>query len=1668
MTNTGIPKFPADIRRTAWVPVLAAIWIGAGQVLRGAAAPETPEPAAVFTAAVRADTKWLGAAATRMPGTADHDRVQRALFDRVRAIPGVRVWTRSFPLVVPQFTNARLHIDSGAAAGDHRVYPIWPAVVRLPTTPAAGIRGPLVYVGEGKWDELRPKSLRGAIAVMEADGADHWTGAATAGAAAILFLGNSRTDCRDAQANFLPIPVYVPRYYIPDGPLARALRHAGSGIQGRIVCRGKWKKAHATDLWALVPARGGKGGQKALAVLVQTDAAGVVPELSPGADQVVDTALGLELLRHYARHPASRPLLFVFLDGQCIDQLGEREFLGTLATTAKEQRPWLEQDRKTEKTYAEHEALAERLEKEPDFLNRLWKPEFRALHQYVKDEVSREVVGIETVLYPKRLKLHHAAGALKEKLRREVDALDLRRSHYYATQLRMLTARPLDAGTRELSRVLWHRARARMRAQLRQTRARIQEWEKRNALRRALTAALGLPKGTERPLEFALGLDISDAGVAAGPLLYGRFLYNNESANAAPFTRWLSNRTRSKNQSPVFPRSVMPGVDLTPLSGMDSPDSFAVGDVATLTAMCQSFGTAGATWATLDAMRLKADTPLDTVSRLAWDRLTPQIEAVFYLLKSLANDADFQIKSGVVSRWTRAQGFIVDQATGEPVARLPLPGYLATLAPGSCANGRGGIRFLAPVAGIRRFELHFTNADGTFYSELLPAQVGWAARGYYVQAFDLAPDGRIIRAVDLKKGGKGINLNFDVRSHDPTPMRAVMFTCASAQAFDLFDPRFLIPLPMATMLDARRGSEPRRLNFQIGNGMFCAQLEPETRWELILRAGVTRNRLALLNVDPPSEWHGRGTRKIMRGFAPDTPFPKHPLLIAAQDLYRLDERRLEEYEKAGITSKPIRKLRQRTGTLLEKGKAAFARDDGAGFYQATEGALANEVRAYQAVRDMANDVIRGAIFLLLALAPFAYAMERLIFASPHVYRQIAGVLGIFAGMTVLLVSFHPAFRITAQPLMIIMAFAIILMSALVISVVFSKFESGLEEIRSGRAESSAAQTSRLGVLSTAVRLGIANMRKRKLRTALTGITIMLVTFALLCFTSTSHYVGQKEYEVHAKAPYSGVLVRQPSSRPMPEQAYDYLVQAVAGHAGIVRRYWWCNPWNAQWRIHIRNPKTGKEVSLLAGLGLDPAEARLTRIAEFCKGWTAAMKRNNACYLASGTAEELGLGPGDPVIVAGRTMVLAGIYDAAAMDRGLKDLDGQSLLPMDYSALGDEQRRMLARGDIQMLAVQMETGAGMEPDRQLPRVPASNLIILPAEMLRGTGAVSLRSLALGTPDEKAAHALTMELAQRLAFPIYYGGPATGVHVVATTPLLPKAPKSLIIPLAIAALIIFNTMLSSIAERRREIYIYTSLGLAPLHVGFLFLAEAITYGLMGSIFGYIVGQGVATVFSKMGWMGGITLNYSGTQAIAVMVMVLAVVVISSLIPAYLAGKLAAPSNEMNWAVPEPDGDVIRDALPFTSTPRTANAIMMYLYEYLDAHREGAIGNFSTDNLSTFRISIQGQAYLGLEATVWLAPYDLGVRQHVRFLVVEGDAEDVLGLRVELTRQSGQVRSWHKLNRVFLGDLRRQLLGWRRLKAARILAYIGEARQILSGAAAEGADEAAAGRSPVPENA
>ena len=104
-------------------------------------------------------------------------------------------------------------------------------------------------------------------------------------------------------------------------------------------------------------------------------------------------------------------------------------------------------------------------------------------------------------------------------------------------------------------------------------------------------------------------------------------------------------------------------------------------------------------------------------------------------------------------------------------------------------------------------------------------------------------------------------------------------------------------------------------------------------------------------------------------------------------------------------------------------------------------------------------------------------MERLIIATPDIYRQIAWAGAIFAVMALALWTFHPAFAISSSPLIIILAFAIIFMSAVVIAVVYGKFATELARLRSGRGGTQATSLTRGSVLTSAVLLGIANMRR---------------------------------------------------------------------------------------------------------------------------------------------------------------------------------------------------------------------------------------------------------------------------------------------------------------------------------------------------------------------------------------------------------------------------------------------------------------------------------------------------------------------------------------------------------------------------------------------------------------
>ena len=90
--------------------------------------------------------------------------------------------------------------------------------------------------------------------------------------------------------------------------------------------------------------------------------------------------------------------------------------------------------------------------------------------------------------------------------------------------------------------------------------------------------------------------------------------------------------------------------------------------------------------------------------------------------------------------------------------------------------------------------------------------------------------------------------------------------------------------------------------------------------------------------------------------------------------------------------------------------------------------------------------------------------------------------------------------------------------------------------------------------------------------------------------------------------------------------------------------------------------------------------------------------------------------------------------------------------------------------------------------------------------------------------------------------------------------------------------------------------------------------------------------------------------------------------------------------------------------------------------------ALGAFATTTCRIFRQADNDM--LGFRAEVALAPFDRGVNQGFALLAHPSDIEGIDELRILIYRRSGSHGDWRRSTRVFINDLRKQLLIWRSL--------------------------------------
>jgi hypothetical protein len=307
---------------------------------------------------------------------------------------------------------------------------------------------------------------------------------------------------------------------------------------------------------------------------------------------------------------------------------------------------------------------------------------------------------------------------------------------------------------------------------------------------------------------------------------------------------------------------------------------------------------------------------------------------------------------------------------------------------------------------------------------------------------------------------------------------------------------------------------------------------------------------------------------------------------------------------------------------------------------------------------------------------------------------------------------------------------------------------------------------------------------------------------------------------------------------------------------------------------------------------------------------------------------------------------------------------------------------------------------------------------------------LRSIAIKFATIDQVRSQLDALMPRLGLNLYAGVGGSIYRYSSIAASSSKGFSNVFVPVLIASLIVLNTMLGSVFERVKEIGIFSSIGLAPNHIAVLFIAESMVYANLGAVSGYVLGQAASKLLSYTGWP--LYLNFSSMSAVTSTMVVVAVVLLSTLYPARKASEVATPSVDRSWKVPDPVGDNWEIVLPFGVTGEQAAGVNTFLREWFLAYEEYSIGDFVTQDVNSREVESEFGMAFSISCKTWLAPFDLGVSQMVDLRTVPTNMEDVYEVVVRITRESGDISNWKRVNRRFLNTLRKQFLIWRTLKA------------------------------------
>lgn len=772
---------------------------------------------------------------------------------------------------------------------------------------------------------------------------------------------------------------------------------------------------------------------------------------------------------------------------------------------------------------------------------------------------------------------------------------------------------------------------------------------------------------------------------------------------------------------------------------------------------------------------------------------------------------------------------------------------------------------------------------------------------------------------------------------------------------------------------------------------------------------------------------------------------------AAEDMVILNAWRNGEMK--GVVNQLLDEF-QASGQLLnEAARAKRSQNRHLDFLRTHYEGLGNTTKAYREIEKMNGDMLNSIVVYMAMMIPFCFFLQKLLFAFKKMEHELAGFSLLFLTMFVLFRLIHPAFRLAMNPEAIFIAFVLGAIGVFTTAVLRGRFHG--EMLILMRGIGGIGEQARYGTVGqTATIIGVQNMRRRRIRTTLTTATIVLVVFTMLAFSSVSRKAKPTLISKSDGAPYTGFLYHWPAGLPMDEGSFRALRNLMSGKADVQVRRSMAS--GGGWRM-ARLPDRELTIDVAAVSGLPADDIALRDSLALVAGDMFSADAADEVLLTVSAAEALDIGEADVgqarVLLMGRELTVRGLLNDQRY-RVARDLNPNlPLIPLGPppSRAGDSpkdeptlemqaaeiEERMLGTASVVVIPVDLAEEFGARP--------CTVSIIYRDGLGENELGDEIKSLLDVTQarfyvSSKSDFKLTRESASPVSAGVYYVGSSYRTAI--------GGMAKLIIPLIIAGSIILNTMLGTVYERKSEIAVYNAIGLNPTHIFMFFLAEALVYSFIGAVGGYLIGQLLTVGIKSLGLIEGMNINFSSLIVVYAILFTMLLVLLSTIYPGFVATRIAVPSGKRKWSMPPNDGETMNVVFPFIYRPRLAYGVMYYLYSFFEPLSEQSSGDIIAqfDEAAQERDQ-QGRPVMSLKYHISLAPYDLGVTQHVVFKATYDGVVKSYRLHMDLIRDSGRDTNWVTTNKPFLERMRKYLIRWRNIDPTRQNWYVDHAQELFA---------------------